>query len=89
MYTTLDYLDKCIEKQKKKNLPKHFFKEIRTILIIFAITFVWMLLFTNAQVFFSLDRGEDKVNIEWTEESIQTDNTISVQVDNSAKKKQN
>ena len=87
MYTTLDYLDKCIEKQKKKNLPKHFFKEIRTILIIFAITFVWMLLFTNAQVFFSLDRWEDKVNIEWTEETIQTDNTISVQVDNSAKKK--
>ena len=87
MYTTLDYLDKCIEKKKKKSLPKHVFKELRTILIIFAITFVWMLLFTNAQVFFFLDRGEDKVNIEWTEETIQTDNTISVQVDNSAKKK--
>lgn len=87
MYTTLDYLDKCIEQKKKKSLPKRFFKEIRTILIIFVITFVWMLLFTNAQVFFSLDRGEDKVNVEWTEETIQTDNRISVQVDTSAKKK--
>ena len=88
MYTTLDYLDKCIEQKKKKSLPKHLFKELKTILIIFVITFVWMLLFTNAQVFFSLDRGEDKVNVEWTEETIQTDNTISTQVDNSAKKKE-
>ena len=81
MYTTLDYLDKCIEKQKKKNLPKHFFKEIRTILIIFVITFIWMLLFTNAQVFLSFDRGVDKANIERNEENLQTDNTILTQVD--------
>ena len=87
MYTTLDYLDKCIEKKRKKNLPRQLFKELRAILIIFAITFVWMLLFTNAQVFFSLDRGGERTNIEWTEENVQTDNTISTQVDNSAKNK--
>jgi hypothetical protein len=40
MYTTLDYLDKCIEQKKKKSLPKHLFKELKTILIIFVITFV-------------------------------------------------
>ena len=88
MYTTLEYLDKCIEKKRKKSLPKHLLKELRTILIIFAITFVWMLLFTNAQVFFSLDRGDEKTNIERTEENIQTDNTISTQVDNATKKKE-
>jgi hypothetical protein len=46
-----------------------------------------MLLFTNAQVFFSLDRGGERTNIEWTEENVQTDNTISTQVDNSTKNK--
>ena len=87
MYTTLEYLDKCIEKKRKKSLPRRFLKEIKTILIIFVITFVWMLLFTNAQVFFSFDRGVEKTNVERTEETVQTDNTISIQVDNSAKKK--
>ena len=86
MYTTLDYLDKCIEQKKKKSLPKRFLKEIKTLIVIFVITFIWTLLFTNAQVFFSVDRGE-KFNIERTEENIQTDNTISIQVDNTAKKK--
>lgn len=87
MYTTLDYLDKCIEKQRRRNLPKYLLKELRTVLVIFVITFVWMLLFTNAQVFFSFDKGEEKNNVEWTDENVQTDNTISTQVDNSAKKK--
>ena len=88
MYTTLDYLNKCIEKKRKKNLPKRFIKEIKTILVIFVITFVWMLLFTNAQVFFSLDRWNDKTKIEWSEENLQTDNIILTQVvDNSIDKK--
>jgi len=87
MYTTLDYLDKCIEKKRKKNLPRRFIKEIKTIVVIFAVTFVWMLLFTNAQVFFSLDRWNDKTKIERTEENLQTDNTILPQVDDSSRKK--
>lgn len=87
MYTTLDYLDSCIKKQSKKNLPKRFLKEMKTILVIFAVTFVWMLLFTNANVFFSFDRGVENTNVEWTEETVQTDNTISTQVDDSTRKK--
>ena len=86
MYTTLDYLDKCIEQKKKKSLPKRFFKELKTILIIFAITFVWMLLFTNAQVFFSLEK-EKPSTVEWNQENIQVDNTISKQVSTTAEKK--
>ena len=87
MYTTLDYLDSCIKKQSKKNLPKRFLKEMKTILVIFAVTFVWMLLFTNANVFFSFDRGVENSNVEWTEETVQTDNTIFTQVDDSTRKK--
>ena len=87
MYTTLDYLDSCIKKQNKKNLPKRFLREMKTILVIFAVTFVWMLLFTNANVFFSFDRGVENSNVEWTEETVQTDNTISTQVDDSTRKK--
>jgi len=87
MYTTLDYLDSCIKKQNKKDLPKRFLKEIKTILVIFAVTFVWMLLFTNANVFFSFDRGVENSNVEWTEKNIQTDNTISTHVDDSIRKK--
>ena len=76
MYTTLDYLNKCIEQKKKKSLPKLFFKEIRTILIIFAVTFIWMLLFTNAQVFFSFDK-ETSSQTERNESNIHVDNSIS------------
>jgi len=86
MYTTLDYLDKCIAQKKKKSLPRRFFKEVKTILIIFAITFVWMLLFTNAQVFFSLDR-ENTPTVERNQENIQVDNKISKQVDTTTEKK--
>lgn len=86
MYTTLDYLDKCIKQKNKKSLPKRFLNEIKTILVIFAITFVWMLLFTNAQVFFSLDK-ESASSVERTQENIQVDNTISKQVDSTAEKK--
>lgn len=86
MYTTLDYLDKCIEQKKKKSLPKRFLNEIKTILIIFAITFVWMLLFTNAQVFFSLDKATTPT-VERTPENIQVDNKISKQVDSTVEKK--
>ena len=46
-----------------------------------------MLLFTNANVFFSFDRGVENSNVEWTEKNIQTDNTISTQVDDSTRKK--
>ncbi len=87
MYTTLDYLDSCIETQKKKTLPKRFLKEIKTILLIFAITSVWMLLFTNAQVFFSIDSKDQKSNIERNEKTVQTDNSISNQVNSSSEKK--
>lgn len=77
MYTTLEYLDQCIEKEKNKNKPKHFFGEIKVLLIIFVITFVWMLLFTNAQIFFNIN-NESTLGVEWNEKNIQTDNEISV-----------
>lgn len=79
MYTTLDYLDKCIEQQKKKSLPKRFLKEIKTISIIFVITFIWMLLFTNAQVFFNIWTNSN-LWVDRNETNIQTDNTIYTQV---------
>jgi len=87
MYTTLDYLDKCIEQKKKRSIWRRFFNEIKTLLVIFSITSVWMLLFTNAQVFFSIDRWEEKSSVERTEKTTQTDNTITTHIDNSAKKK--
>ena len=46
-----------------------------------------MLLFTNAQVFFSFDKAT-KTSVERNQESIQVDNTISKQVDSTAEKKQ-
>lgn len=86
MYTTLDYLDKCIAQKKKKSLPRRFLNEVKTISIIFVITFVWMLLFTNAQMFFSFDK-ESPTTVERNQETIQVDNTISKQVDSTAEKK--
>ena len=76
MYTTLEYLDLCIEKQKKKKLPKNIFKELKTILLIFCVTFVWMLLFTNAQIFFNI-WTDTTLWVDWNKNNIQTDNTIS------------
>ncbi|MBO4516610.1 hypothetical protein J5751_04220 [bacterium] len=43
-------------------------------------------MFTNAQVFFSLDK-ESTSSVERTQENIQVDNTISKQVDSTAEKK--
>ena len=45
-----------------------------------------MLLFTNAQVFFSLDKATTPT-VERTPENIQVDNKISKQVDSTAEKK--
>ena len=45
-----------------------------------------MLLFTNAQMFFSFDK-ESPTTVERNQETIQVDNTISKQVDSTAEKK--
>jgi t-SNARE complex subunit (syntaxin) len=52
MHTTLEHLDRHIQKKKSIRHSKNFFKEIKMIIVIFVITFVSMLLFTNAQLFF-------------------------------------
>jgi len=52
MHTTLDHLEKHIKENKSIGRPKNFLKEIKMFSLIFVITFVGMLLFTNAQLFF-------------------------------------
>ena len=75
MYTTLEHLEHHIKSQKSITKPKNLFKELKMIVIIFAISFVWMLLFTNAQLFFGAKNDAEIINR--SSENIKTDNSIS------------
>lgn len=75
MYTTLEHLEHHIKTQKSITKPKNLFRELKMIVIIFAISFVGMLLFTNAQLFFGAKNDTEIVNR--SNENMRTDNTIS------------
>ena len=78
MHTTLDHLEKHIQNKRSLKHPKNLFKEAKMIFIIFVVTFVGMLLFTNAQLFFWSMVFWDRAEIEQRDQkSIQMDNTIS------------
>lgn len=86
MYTTLEHLEKHIQNQKSITKPKNLIKEIKMLVIIFIISFVWMLLFTNAQLFFGVkDQGEV---INRNQENIKTDNAISSVIETNDDKRQ-
>jgi len=76
MYTTLEYLEHHIKVKKSKKSPRGFFREIKLLVVIFVMSFVWMLLFTNAQLFFWIKDNNEIVN--WNQETISTNNTVSL-----------
>ena len=89
MHTTLEHLDKHIQDKKSLKHPKNFLKEIKMLVIIFVVTFVWMLLFTNAQLFFGdLFWWNDAKIVERNNHNIQTDNTISPTMQTDMQKKE-
>lgn len=72
MNTTLGYIEAWIQKEKWKKKIKRFLNEIKVFLIMFIVSFVWMLLFTNAELFFgwdnsswSMDRWKSKTQTDW------------------------
>ncbi|MCK9467134.1 MAG: sortase [Candidatus Absconditabacterales bacterium] len=76
MYTTLEYLEHHIKVKKSKKSPRGFFREIKLLVVIFVMSFVGMLLFTNAQLFFGIKDNNEIVN--WNQETISTNNTVSL-----------
>ena len=79
------YLDAWIEKQKWKKKVKSFLKEIKILIIMFVISFVWVLLFTNAELFFWWDNSNWAMN--WKNSTSQEDWSIAMTVQDSAEKK--
>jgi len=83
MYTTLDYLEQY---QKKKNsvwkLP-NLLKEIKNLWLIFGISAIFFLIFTNAQLFFGNITDSFKENTEttnWNNKNIKQNSEISALV---------
>lgn len=78
MHTTLDHLEKHIKNKRSLKHTKNLFKEFKIILIIFVVTFVSMLLFTNAQLFFGeLISGDATEIVDRDYKNTQIDNSIS------------
>ena len=84
MNTSFEYLEQGIQKQKWKKKVKSFLNEIKILIIMFVISFVWMLLFTNAELFFWWDNSIGAMN--WKKNTAQEDNSISTTVDNMAQR---
>ena len=84
MNTSFEYLEQGIQKQKWKKKVKSFLNEIKILIIMFVISFVWMLLFTNAELFFWWDNSMGAMN--WKKNTAQEDNSISTTVDNMAQR---
>ena len=87
MNITLDDLSKQIWYETKRKTPKNVLKEIKIFVIMFVISFVWMLLFTNAELFFNIWNQNDSQVINWDENTIQQDNSIATIVEESYDKK--
>ena len=79
MYTTLEYLEHHIKVQNSKKSPRNFFREIKLLVVIFVMSFVWMLLFTNAQLFFWIK--DDAEVVDWNQKTITTDNSVSLMIE--------
>lgn len=84
MNTSFEYLEQWIQKQKWKKKVKNFLNEIKILIIMFVVSFVWMLLFTNAELFFGGDNSMWVMN--WKKTTAQEDNSISTTVDNVAQR---
>ena len=80
MYTTLDKLEYANYKKKSENRFLSFFREIKTIVIIFFVVTVWMIVFTNFQVFFwsvANDNFSDQKVYNYNENNSYQDNQIA------------
>ena len=89
MHTTLEHLEQHIKSQKSLKRSNNLFNEFKTIIIIFVVTFVSMLLFTNAQVFFGWMFWWDETKIvQWDKDTIKDDNTISTVIDQTEQKQE-
>lgn len=86
MNTTLDYLEQEIQIRTPKNKIRHFFREMKVFIIMFVVSFVWMLLFTNAELFFWWSNDTQIVN--WNQKTAQADNSISSSVHSYTDKKE-
>lgn len=84
MYTTLEHLEHHIKSQKSIKKPINFLKELKMIVIIFIISFVGMLLFTNAQLFFGTQNDTEVVNR--NTENMKVDNSISSIIETNTEK---
>lgn len=87
MHTTLDQLEKHIKHKKSLKHPKNLLKEFKTILVFFLITFVWILLFTNAKIFFSFWTGDQEI-VNRDQDNIKQNSTISNNIQADQIKKQ-
>lgn len=88
MYTTLDQLEYSHYKKKPKNNFLSFLKEIKILILIFVIVTIWMIVFTNIQVFFGdigSSTGSDKV-INYTDTNSYQDNQIASIIQNNDEK---
>jgi len=80
MYTTLDHLEKYTKNKNSIRKPRNMFKEIKILWLIFWISLIFILVFTNAQLFFwnILESFSDKKQlIDRNKDNINEDNSIS------------
>lgn len=87
MYTTLEHLENHIQKEKNKFSFSKFLGEIKVLILIFVFSFVWILLFTNAQLFFSFDQNNEI--LDWNQENLVENNTISSVIQENQEKIEN
>ena len=85
MNTTIWYLEAWIQKQKWHKKVKNFFREIKVLIIMFIVSFVGMLLFTNAELFFGWDNSTWAMN--WKSNTVQENWDIDIVTENSWQKK--
>lgn len=94
MYTTLDHLENVNYRKKPKNIFWTFLKEIKTILVIFFLVSIWLIVFTNIQVFYAwitdlVDSGKENLNLAmYDEKNIYQDSSISNIIQDNSQKEQ-
>lgn len=80
MHTTLDHLEKYVDYQKHslKN-PSNRWKEFKIVWVIFGVVSVFMILFTNAQLFFWVNEeiSDHSIVTDWETHAKPSDNSIS------------
>ncbi len=87
----LDHLERLAKNKKPINNTNSIFKEVKTLIIIFWIVFVWMLIFTNINLFAnslsaSLNLNDSQLVQSRDENAIQTNSSISTIIQSNSKR---